>query len=86
MDTRIVLSCIPYMKLQISALELSKLADNFLDKQLFRSVFLDKQHNNINYIKDFYSWGRNKANFNFTIIIRTRIFPIKRRGSIYQFH
>lgn len=45
MDTRTVLSCIPYMKLQISALELSKLADRFSDKQLFRSVFLDNEEN-----------------------------------------
>ena len=39
MDTRTVLSCIPYSKLELSRMELLTLADKFSDKQLFCSIF-----------------------------------------------
>ena len=39
MDTRTVLSCIPFSKLELSRMELLTLADKFSDKQLFCSVF-----------------------------------------------
>lgn len=45
MDTRTVLSCIPYSKLQLSELELLELADGFQDKALFRSVFVGSGEN-----------------------------------------
>lgn len=40
MDTRTVLSCIPYSKLHTSEPELLRLAEGFLDKSLFQSVFI----------------------------------------------
>lgn len=43
MDTRTVLSCIPFSKLQLSELELLELADGFDDKPLFRSVFVGER-------------------------------------------
>ena len=39
MDTRTVLSCIPFSKLELSRKELLALADKFSDKQLFCSIF-----------------------------------------------
>lgn len=39
MDTRTVLSCIPFSKLKLSRIELLSLVDGFADKQLFCSVF-----------------------------------------------
>lgn len=39
MDTRTVLSCIPFSKLKLSRVELLTLADKFSDKQLFCSIF-----------------------------------------------
>lgn len=39
MDTRTVLSCIPFSKLELSRMELLSLVDGFTDKQLFCSVF-----------------------------------------------
>ena len=45
MDTRTVLACIPYAKLQLSPLELLELADHFTDKALFRSVFVGTPEN-----------------------------------------
>lgn len=45
MDTRTVLSCIPYAKLQLPPMELLKLADYFTDKALFRSVFIGSRQN-----------------------------------------
>lgn len=39
MDTRTVLSCIPFSKLELSRMEMLSLADNFTDKQLFCSAF-----------------------------------------------
>lgn len=40
MDTRTVLACIPFSKLDLSPLTRSELSDVFRDKALFRSVFL----------------------------------------------
>lgn len=45
MDTRTVLSCIPFSKLRLSELELLRLADGFRDKALFRSVFVGGREN-----------------------------------------
>ena len=45
MDTRTVLSCIPFSKLQLSELELLELADSFQDKALFRSAFVGCREN-----------------------------------------
>lgn len=39
MDTRTVLSCIPFSKLNLSRMELLSLASSFSDKQLFCSIF-----------------------------------------------
>lgn len=47
MDTRTVLSCIPFSKLQLPALELLELSDCFADKQLYRSVFVEPQKNEL---------------------------------------
>lgn len=40
MDTRTVLSCIPFYRLRLSPLVMSELSDRFVDKPLFRSVFI----------------------------------------------
>lgn len=45
MDTRTVLSCIPFSKLHPSQMELLKLSDGFRDKKLFRSVFVGGEDN-----------------------------------------
>lgn len=45
MDTRTVLSCIPFSKLRLSELGLLELADGFQDKALFRSVFVGDREN-----------------------------------------
>ena len=45
MDTRTVLSCIPFSKLNLSRMELLSLADGFSDKQLFCSVFEGSENN-----------------------------------------
>ncbi len=45
MDTRTVISCIPYAKLNLSPIELLELSDGFRDKALFRSVFIGTQEN-----------------------------------------
>lgn len=47
MDTRTVLSCIPYAKLRLSPMELLALSDGFQDKPLFRSVFLGAEKNRL---------------------------------------
>lgn len=47
MDTRTVLSCIPFCKLQLSPLELSELSDGFQDKALFRSIFIGDADNQL---------------------------------------
>ena len=47
MDTRTVLSCIPYAKLQLPPIELSALSDGFQDKALFRSVFIGDEENKL---------------------------------------
>lgn len=47
MDTRTVLSCIPFSKLQLSELELLELADSFRDKPLFRSTFVGEKENRL---------------------------------------
>lgn len=45
MDTRTVLSCVPFSKLRLSELELLELADGFQDKELFRSAFVGGEEN-----------------------------------------
>lgn len=45
MDTRTVLSCIPYSKLNLTPMELLALSDGFVDKSLFRSVFVGEERN-----------------------------------------
>ena len=45
MDTRTVLSCIPFSKLNLSRMKLLSLADGFSDKQLFCSVFEGSENN-----------------------------------------
>lgn len=47
MDTRTVLSCIPFSKLNLQPLGLSELSDGFRDKALFRSVFLGDGQNKL---------------------------------------
>ena len=47
MDTRTVLSCIPFSKLNLQPLVLSGLSDCFRDKSLFRSVFLGDGQNKL---------------------------------------
>lgn len=47
MDTRTVLSCIPYSQLHLSRMELLTLSDGFLDKPLFRSVFEGEKKNSL---------------------------------------
>lgn len=47
MDTRTVLSCIPYSKIQLSPLDLSALSDGFRDKALFRSAFIGEEENKL---------------------------------------
>ena len=45
MDTRTVLSCIPYSQLRLSENELSQLEAEYSDKSLFRSVFIGEDRN-----------------------------------------
>lgn len=45
MDTRTVLSCIPFSKLELAPAELLELSDGFSDKSLFRSVFVGCRKN-----------------------------------------
>lgn len=45
MDTRTVLSCIPFAKLQLPLLEMLELSDRFTDKPLFRSAFIGGEEN-----------------------------------------
>lgn len=47
MDTRTVLSCIPFAALQLSPLELLELSEGFQDKALFRSVFVGEGENKL---------------------------------------
>lgn len=47
MDTRTVLSCVPFSQLQIPELGLLELADSFRDKTLFRSAFVGEQENRL---------------------------------------
>lgn len=47
MDTRTVLSCIPFSKLNLPPLELLELSEEFRDKALFRSVFVEKGENRL---------------------------------------
>jgi len=45
MDTRTVLSCIPFAKLQLSQMEMLELSDRFTDKPLFCSAFVGGKGN-----------------------------------------
>lgn len=47
MDTRTVLSCIPFSKLNLDPWELLKLESSFRDKELFCSIFLGGKNNNL---------------------------------------
>ncbi len=59
MDTRTVLSCIPYCKLRREE-ELDELADAFVDKPLFHSVF---QGDGINHYPEIYQYINNYRMF-----------------------
>lgn len=60
MDTRTVLSCIPFSKLRLSEMELLELADCFQDKALFRSVFVGDREN---YLPKVYLYINNQKMF-----------------------
>ena len=45
MDTRTVLSCIPFSRLELMPAELLELSDGFSDKPLFRSAFVGAEQN-----------------------------------------
>lgn len=60
MDTRTVLSCIPFSKLRLSELELLELADGFQDKALFRSAFVGGREN---YLPGVYQYINNQKMF-----------------------
>lgn len=45
MDTRTVISCIPYSKVNLSTRQLLMLSDGFIDKPMFRSVFVGETEN-----------------------------------------
>lgn len=60
MDTRTVLSCIPFSKLHMSPVELLELADGFTDKSLFRSVFIGEEENRLPQI---YQYINNRKMF-----------------------
>lgn len=47
MDTRTVLSCIPFSNLQLPELDMLELADGFRDKLLFRSAFVGEKENRL---------------------------------------
>ena len=47
MDTRTVLSCIPFSKLNLLPTELLGLSDSFSDKPLFRSLFIGERTNSL---------------------------------------
>lgn len=67
MDTRTVLSCIPFASLQLPELELLDLSDRFTDKSLFRSVFVGNRRNRLpeiyQYINDFKMFSAGKVRF-----------------------
>lgn len=60
MDTRTVLSCIPFSKLRLSELGLLELADGFQDKALFRSVFVGGRENGL---PEIYQYINNQKMF-----------------------
>ena len=70
MDTRTVLSCIPFSRLRLSELELLELADSFQDKALFRSVFLGAGENRLPQI---YQYINNQKMFTET---RRELVPL----------
>lgn len=47
MDTRTVLSCIPFSACRLPAAALSELSQSFSDKPLFRSVFVGQEENSV---------------------------------------
>lgn len=57
MDTRTVLSCIPFCKLALSRTELLELSDGFSNKPLFRSVFVGSEENQLS---DVYQYINNR--------------------------
>lgn len=67
MDTRTVLSCIPYSKLQLSPMELLDLSNGFKDKGLFYSVFLGDRKNELpkvyQYINNFKMFQHTSLTF-----------------------
>jgi len=60
MDTRTVISCIPYAKLNLSPLELLELSDGFCDKALFRSIFVGTKEN---ILPEVYQYINNRKMF-----------------------
>lgn len=63
MDTRTVLSCIPFSKLNLSINELLELSDRFQDKALFRSVFVGEGSNQL---PNIYQYINNQKMFSNT--------------------
>ena len=67
MDTRTVLSCIPFSKLHLPELELLELADGFEDKTLFRSAFVGEGRNCLpevyQYANNYKMFSENTAQF-----------------------
>lgn len=60
MDTRTVLSCIPFYQLKLSDGKWQKLADDFKNPSLFNSIF---KTDNINHLTEIYQYINNKKMF-----------------------
>lgn len=71
MDTRTVLSCIPFSKLKLTEKELDKLSENFSDKALFKSIFIG---DNKNYFPKIYQYINNQKMF---LETETKLIPLK---------
>ncbi len=70
MDTRTVLSCIPYAKLNLSTRRLLKLSEQFLDQSMFRSAFVGEEENPL---PDMYQFINNWKMFSET---ERRLLPL----------
>ena len=71
MDTRTVLSCIPFSKLKLTEEELKKLYDDFSNKALFRSIFVG---DNKNHLPQIYQYINNQKMF---LEDYTKLMPLK---------
>ncbi len=75
MDTRTVLSCIPYSRIPISNEEKQQLAELFNDKALFRSIFTQPSHSDM--VKVF----RHINNYKMLHSCSNKIIPLNEMGS-----